>query len=123
MEKEKDILLFLKSLGIEFDEYRSARIKNRNARFYNGYLEIGECDKTFDRWSNSGEFGFELYHKKEQRRFRRWNQYFNIEGHVLHCFDYYDKYKFFYRNKTRDRRVRTRRVRARRVRTRRYWAK
>lgn len=71
--KIRNPLDIFEELGIVL-EYGYGRFKDRNVRFIDslGLFEVGECDKDFDRWSNSVEFQFEVWQKKGQRQFLRW---------------------------------------------------
>ena len=72
MSKLKDPEELLLELGVTL-KHDCGRFKGRNIRLCgNGFLDIGEVDKTFDRFANSVEFSFDLLQKKGQRQFLNW---------------------------------------------------
>ena len=64
---------FLTEQDITVDDAGCGRFAGRNTRLLEmGVFEIGESDRTFDRWANSVELEFDLSQAKGQRQFKRW---------------------------------------------------
>lgn len=64
---------FLAFAHILIDSAGCGRLYNRNTRLLeSGVFQIGEDDKTFDRWANSVELEFDLSQPKGQRKFQRY---------------------------------------------------
>ena len=77
--KLQDPIDLLTELGITLNG-GYGKFRGRELRFLeaSGTLQVGDDD--FDRWANSIEWEFGLYHKKEQRVFKRWVENFKGEN-------------------------------------------